>query len=88
MANIYITDEEYDNALALGIEKTTVDARINKLGWSKEKALTKVVSSPELKKWTKIAESNGICKNTFISRHYSLGWSLERASTMPLFSRG
>lgn len=88
MANIYVTDKEYALAKRYGIPKGRVDARIRKLGWSKNKAITQKIIRPNLKKWIKIAKSNGICRNTFISRHYVLGWSLERASTMPLFYRG
>lgn len=88
MAHIYVTDEEYACALVYGIPKERVDDRIRKLGWSKNKAITQEITRPNLKKWIKIAESNGICRNTFISRHYELGWSLEKASLCPIFWRG
>ena len=81
----YITEEEYKIAEANGIDKRTLEERIRKQFWDKERA----ISQPKRKrgkytKWYKIAESNGISRGTFIARVNESGWSCERAATEPI----
>lgn len=78
----YITDDEYKIAEANGIDKRTLEERIRKQFWDKERA----ISQPKRKrgkytKWYKIAESNGISRGTFIARVNICGWDYERAAT-------
>ncbi|MBY0754557.1 hypothetical protein K5V21_03710 [Clostridium sardiniense] len=87
MSKVYcfISDEEYAIAAQNGICKETIRSRINKLGWSKEKALTEKINS--LSEWVKLAEKNGIPRASFYMRKNKLGWSLEKSATTPLMKR-
>lgn len=83
--DFYITPEEYEIAEANGIDKHTLEERIRKQFWDKERA----ISQPKRKRgkytnWYKIAESNGISRGTFIARVNESGWSCERAATEPI----
>ena len=83
----YITDEEYEIAEKNGISRDTLNFRIRRMGWDKERALT-----TPTRKYTKrgkqieIAESNGIGRTTFYDR-LADGWKVEDAYTVPVMNR-
>lgn len=79
--DFYVSPDEYKRASKLKISMHTVNVRIRKFGWDKEKALTTPTRPlKDKKKWVKIAEANGISKNTFYARVRN-GWSYTKAST-------
>lgn len=83
----YITPEEYETAAANGISRSTLEARIRRLGWPKERAITE--PPRKLSKITReiveLAQRNGIQRKTFDWRIRS-GWPPERAATEPPLS--
>ena len=82
----YITDEEYAIAEKHGISKDTLNFRIRRMGWDKEKALTtKTRKYTDRAKQVEIAKANGISRATFYDR-LSDGWSAEDAYTIPVMS--
>lgn len=84
----YITDEDYAIAEKNGICRDTVNFRIRRMGWEKEKALTKPPRKySDRKKEIEIAKSNGIGRSTFYDR-LSYGWKVEDAYTIPVMDRG
>ncbi|MBM7835916.1 hypothetical protein [Clostridium sardiniense] len=86
MSKVYcfITDEDYVIAERNGICRSTLESRIRKLGWNKERAVTEKVD--KFKAWAKLAEENGISKELFYMRK-KIGWSLEAAATLPVMSK-
>lgn len=83
--DFYIAPEEYETAAKNGISSKTLEARIRKLAWTKDKAIhTPPQKKKDLRKWAKIAEQNGICYSTFRVRVSVYGWDLERAATEPI----
>lgn len=82
----YITDEEYAIAEGNGISKDTVNFRIRRMGWEKEKALTKPPRKySDRRNHIEIAKSNGIGRSTFYNR-LSDGWKVEDACTIPVMN--
>ena len=82
----YITDEEYEIAEKNGISKDTLNFRIRRMGWNKEKALTKPPRKyTDRAKQVEIAKSNGIGRSTFYDR-LSYGWKVEDACTIPVMN--
>ena len=82
----YITDEEYAIAEKHGISKDTLNFRIRRMGWDKEKALTtKTRKYTDRAKQVEIAKANGIGRSTFYDR-LADGWSAEDAYTVPVMS--
>ena len=82
----YITDEEYEIAEKNGISKDTLNFRIRRMGWDKEKALTtKTRKYTNRIKQVEIAKANGISRATFYDR-LSDGWKVEDAYTVPVMS--
>ena len=82
----YITDEEYEIAEKNGISKDTLNFRIRRMGWNKEKALTKPPRKyTDRAKQIEIAKANGISRATFYDR-LSDGWKVEDAYTVPVLS--
>ena len=82
----YITDEEYVIAEKNGIGKDTLNFRIRRMGWDKEKALTtKPRKYTNRAKQVEIAKANGIGRSTFYDR-LSDGWKVEDAYTIPVMS--
>lgn len=80
----YITPEEREDANRRGISDRMIWDRMNRTGWSKERALTEPPYTWHTnKKWEKIREENGICLQTFKGR-ISRGWDHERAATEPV----
>ena len=78
----YITPEEYEIAEANGIDKLTLNNRVRRCNWSKERAMSEPIKRRgRYTKWYEIAESNGISRGTFIYRVNVCGWSCERAAT-------
>jgi hypothetical protein len=82
----YITDEDYEQAAAIGVSKKTLEYRINVLGWPKEKAITQ-----KPRNFTKypddikeLAKKNGVELATVWRRVKRLGWSMEKAATEPM----
>ena len=85
--DFYITPEEYAIAEKNGISKDTLNFRIRRMGWDKEKALTtKPRKYTDRKKQVEIAKANGISRATFYDR-LSDGWKVEDAYTVPVMSR-
>lgn len=83
--DFYITPEEYIIAENNGISKTTLETRIRKLGWTKEKALNQEVQKKkDNSKWYKVAEQNGISKQLFITRINKNKWDPEKAANEPV----
>lgn len=86
--DFYITPEEYKRASENGIKKGTLENRIRKLGWDKERAInTPCQKRSNYSKWYKIAAKNGINKSTFSSRVNKGNWSAEKAATTPIMNR-
>lgn len=86
--DFYITPEEYKRAAENGIRKETLESRIRKLGWEKEKAINTPCQKRSIySKWYKIAAENGINKSTFSSRINISNWSVEKAATTPIMDR-
>ncbi len=86
-SDYYITPEEYAIAEANGIDKLTLDNRVRRCRWNKERAMSEPIKRKgRHTKWYKIAKSNGISKGTFSNRINVLGWSCERAATEPIKS--
>ena len=82
--DFYITDEEYAIAEKHGISKDTLNFRIRRMGWKKEKALTtKPRKYTNRAKQVEIAKANGISRATFYDR-LSDGWKVEDAYTVPV----
>lgn len=80
----YITPDEYQLAMEIGISPALLEVRIRLLGWKKEKALqTPVRKLTDRKYWADIAKQNGIKYESFFSR-LTRGWDMERAATKPL----
>lgn len=80
----YITDEEYEQAEARGISRTTLTYRIRELGWSKSKAMnTPIQKRHHYPKhiMDKVKENN-INPSAFRWRVQN-GWDIERACTEP-----
>jgi hypothetical protein len=88
MYDYYLTDEHYATAERNGISKDRVYARVYRSGWKIEKAITKPVKvyCQEWKKWTPLAEQNGINLHTFRSRVNS-GIDPYEAATVKSFKR-
>ena len=85
--DFYITDEEYEIAEKNGIIKDTLNYRIRKMGWDKERALnTPTRKYTKRGKQIEIAESNGIGRTTFYDR-LADGWKVEDAYTVPIMNR-
>ena len=82
----YLTDEDVAIAKKNGISKNTVEQRINRGGWSVEKAVNKPLRKKIPKKFTLLAEKNGIKDGTFRGR-VRRGWTLEDAATKPLITK-
>ena len=83
----YITDEEYAIAERNGISKDTLNFRIRRMGWNKERALnTPARKYTDRTKQIEIAESNGISRRTFYDR-LADGWKVEDAYTIPIMER-
>ena len=83
--DFYITPEEYKRAAENGIRKGTLENRIRKCGWDKERAInTPTQKRTDYSEWYRIAESNGISKGTFRSRVNKCKWDIERAATEPI----
>lgn len=77
------TEEEYKEALKLGIIKSNVDRRI-KCGWTIKKAISTPVTTTanvEKRKMLVLAQKNGISETTF-SLRLKRGWSMEEAATI------
>lgn len=83
--DFYITPNEYEIAFKNGISKSTVEQRIRRFGWNKEKAITK---KPQQRHdrvyWRNIAAKNGISQSTFSARINRHGWDEKRAATTPV----
>lgn len=87
----YITPEDYDIAKVNGISANTLEARIRRYGWDKQRAITE----PPRRKQNKAlpreaierAAKNGINQRTLSTRVHLLGWNIEKACTEPLFDR-
>ena len=82
--DFYITPEEYAIAEKNGISKDTLNFRIRRMGWDKEKALTtKTRKYTDRTKQIEIAKANGIGRSTFYDR-LADGWKVEDAYTIPV----
>ncbi|OPD57622.1 hypothetical protein [Bacillus anthracis] len=80
----YITPEEYEVAEKNGIRRKSLEYRIRRGCWDKEKAIT-IPTQKEPSEWTKIKNislKNGISRQTFSARR-KRGWSLVDAITIP-----
>ncbi|WP_338630441.1 hypothetical protein [Clostridium baratii] len=85
--NYYITPEEYAIAERNGIGKDTLESRVRKLGWDKEKAITKKVEKRnKYGEWIEVSRRNGINDATFRYR-VRKGWTLEKAATEPVMTK-
>ena len=87
MVKTNLTDEQLKIASENNIPYERVHARIVKLGWSVDKAITKPVAKyqkhEKMKEWIATAKKNGISEKTFRSRLRE-GYSPKRAMTEPL----
>lgn len=80
----YITPEEYEVAEKNGIRRKSLEYRIRRGCWDKEKAIT-IPTQKEPSEWTEIKNislKNGISRQTFSARR-KRGWSLVDAITIP-----
>lgn len=73
-----------------GIAEKTARARVDRLGWTVDEAISIPVKtrnpSEEDRKWIKVASQNGINGNAFRAR-VARGWPVEKAATTPLISK-
>jgi len=70
----YIQPHEYEIAAQNGISKGTLEQRIWKSAWSKDKAITKAPrESKSIKQWVEIAENNGIAYATLQAKNKPYG---------------
>jgi hypothetical protein len=81
----YISPEDYATAWENGISPQTLNVRIRRFGWDKQRAVTQ---PPQIKKHRhpelrEIAKQNGISEGTFYFR-IRRGWDPEAAATTPL----
>lgn len=85
--DFYITPEEYKIAAQNGIHRKTLEDRIRKLGWNKERAInTPTQKRTDYSEWYPIARENGIPEVTFRSRVNKYKWSEEKAATEPIIA--
>jgi len=83
----YVSPEDYQTALSNGICADTLENRIRRHGWHKERAITEPPQKrTNLKELVKIAEQNGIPYHVIQKRMYD-GWDAERATTQPLTNK-
>ena len=83
----YITPEEYETAAANGISSSTLEARIRRLGWPKERAITEPPRKSKItREIVELAQRNDIPYQTLYWRIYA-GWAPERAATEPVADR-
>lgn len=84
----YITPEEYETAAASGISRSTLEARIRRLGWPKKRAITEPPRkrSKILREIVELAQRNDIPYQTLYWRIRS-GWAPDRAATEPVADR-
>jgi hypothetical protein len=96
--DFYVTPEEYSQAAANGISAKTLDVRIRRFGWDKQRAIAeplrqkRSIAEPlrqkrSIAEWLRLAKQNGIKESTFYARINKSGWDLERAATTPLCLR-
>ncbi|HEK9103293.1 TPA: hypothetical protein SUB30_004766 [Bacillus pseudomycoides] len=81
--------EDYETAEKNGIPRRNVNQRVQVLGWSVEKAITKPLykgSRTKYEGYVERAEQNGVTYKTFIARVNQLKWSLEEAANTPVLS--
>lgn len=72
------------------IKKSVFWDRVNKLGWSPEKAATVLVGNSKIRpdeEWILKAEENDISKKAYIDRVDTLGWTPEKAASTPIEPR-
>lgn len=82
----YITPEEYETAAANGISSSTLEARIRRLGWPKERAITEPPRKSKItREIVELAQRNDISYQTLYWRIRS-GWAPDRAATEPPLS--
>lgn len=83
----YITPKEYEIAESNGISKDTLEIRVRRLGWRKNKAITTPTQKRRHNdKYVIIAKENGIDSRYFWKR-VSRGMTLEQAATTPVKTR-
>ena len=83
--DFYISPSDYERAAAAGVSKKTLELRIRKYGWKKERAITEPPKKSMCRKaWVEIAKQNGISYGTFMGRVNQYGWDEERSATTPL----
>lgn len=94
--NIFITDDDYKRAKANGVCKNTLNNRVRKLKWDKERAITTSVIKVKSFKETirenypgifELCEQNEICYNTFRTRVLRRKWDVYNAATTPVDKR-
>lgn len=84
--NVYITDEHYAQAEAIGVSRELLSARVRQSFWDIERAITTppIRHRRELPEpWATIARQNGIRLDTFAGR-LRRGWSPEEAATVTI----
>jgi uncharacterized protein YjcR len=81
----FLTEDDYVQAAKIGLTYQHVYSRFYRYGWSKEDAISKPISKPNLwKQYQELAKQHNIEQGTFYSRVYQLGLSPEEAATKPL----
>lgn len=86
----YVTDEEYAAAERRGISRRTVESRLRKGKWEKERALTRPTNrmtnyvSQEI---IDLAESNGIDRKLLRQRILENEWDPVEAATRPVMTK-
>ncbi|MCZ8513797.1 hypothetical protein O9H85_15415 [Paenibacillus filicis] len=81
----YITPEEYEEAARNGINRNTLDARIRRYAWVKQRAVTEPVQvQKDRTEIKKLMKAHGISYENFKNRTISLGWDDHSAATVPL----
>lgn len=85
--DMYLTEEDFEIALANGIPRDLAYGRFYYKYWEKQKAITLPPQTvdKERKKWRELALSNGIARETFNDRLRN-GWTYEKAATEPPMS--
>lgn len=86
--DFYVTPEEYEKAIKLGISKDLVNKRIRTHNWSKKMAIS--LGPKKIQKYDnsikELLKINGISESTFYKR-IKYGWTIERACTERINSR-
>lgn len=76
-----LSHEQRKKAKENGVSYKLFDSRVNRLGWSVERAINEPPKRHRTNKYADLAEENGISRSVFFQRVSRYGWDEERAAT-------